>query len=532
VTGLRVDHPDGLAAPGLYLERLAASAPGAWVVVEKILQMGEELPPSWPVAGTTGYDALAEVNAVLIDPAAEKQFDAIYRDLTGDDRNWDEHAREGKRHVANGILQAEIRRLARLVPDVADATDALTELIVAFPVYRTYLPVGADHLSWAVDHVAQRRPDLIPSLERLRPRLADPLDELGIRFPQVTGAVMAKGVEDTAYYRYTRCLGLNEVGGSPGQFGLDVPSFHTTQMRRAEVAPKGMTTLSTHDTKRGEDLRARLAVLAELPEEWSRTARQLDSLAPIPSKTFAYLLWQSFVATGLIARDRVHAFAEKSMREASEETNWESPDVPFEQAVHEAVDAAYDRAEVRELVEAFARRIDADGWSNGLAQKLLQLTMPGVPDVYQGSESYDGSLVDPDNRRPVDFARLAATLGGLDAAAGPPAFGTPLAKMWVTRQALRARRDRPELFGDYRPLHLGGPLDRHMIAFDRGGAVTVITRLPVELRRRGGWGDATISLPPGTYGNALTAERFEGEVGVARLLATYPVALLLAEPSP
>jgi len=531
VTGLRVDHPDGLADPALYQDRLAASAPDTWVVVEKILQIGEELPPGWPVGGTTGYDALAQVNAVLIDPAAEKTLDAIYRDLTGDARDWDEHAAAGKRHVASGILRAEVRRLGRLVPQIADAVAALTELVVAFPVYRTYLPVGAEHLSWAVDRVAQRRPDLMASLGLLLPRLSDPLDELCIRFQQLTGAVMAKGVEDTAFYRYTRFLGLNEVGGSPGHFGLDVASFHAAQARRAEVAPAGMTALSTHDTKRGEDLRARLAVLAELPDEWAATVHELERLAPIPNRALAYLLWQSLVATGLIARERVHAFAEKAMREASEETSWGSPDAPFEATVHAAMDAAYDRPEVRQLVEAFARRLDADGSSNGLAQKLVQLTLPGVPDVYQGSEFFDGSLVDPDNRRPVDFARLAANLKKLDEG-GPagPAFDTPLTKMWITRQALHARRDHPALFTGYRPLQLGSVLDRHLIAFDRGGAVTVATRLPLGLRRRGGWGDARLSLPAGTFTDTLTGRRFEGEVPMDEVLARYPVALLLASP--
>ena len=307
-----------------------------------------------------------------------------------------------------------------------------------------------------------------------------------MRFQQLTGAVMAKGVEDTAFYRYTRFIGLNEVGADPGRFGLSIPAFHTATARRQEVAPWGMTTLSTHDTKRGEDLRARLAVLAELPDEWADTARQLHLLVPVPNRAFGYLLWQSFVATGLIQRERVHAFAEKAMREASEDTSWADPVPAFEQAVHAAVDAAYDRPEVSELIDSFARRIDPYGWSNGLTQKLVQLTMPGVPDVYQGSELSETSLVDPDNRRPVDFDRLHAALSGLDHPGDAlPADGTPSAKLWVTRQALHARRDHPEWFGAYRPL-TAEPVDAHLVAFDRGGAITVATRLPVGLERRVG----------------------------------------------
>jgi (1->4)-alpha-D-glucan 1-alpha-D-glucosylmutase len=528
VAGLRVDHPDGLAEPGEYLDRLVASAPGAWVTVEKILQVDEELPASWPVAGTTGYDALAQVNAVLTEPQAESALDRIYRDLTGDEEDWTAHAAAGKRHVATTILQAEFRRLARLVPTVPDAIAALTELVVAFPAYRSYLPEGAPQLTQAVDAVRRAQPELSATVELLLPRLDNPSDELCVRFQQLTGAVMAKGVEDTAFYRYTRFIGLNEVGSDPGRFGLDVPSFHGFMARRQDVTPWGMTTLSTHDTKRGEDLRARLAVLAELPDEWTATARQLQQFAPIPNKAFGYLLWQSLVATGLIGRARLHAFAEKAMREASDGTSWADPVPVFEEAVHAAVDAAYDRPEVRALIESMARRIDPYGWSNALTQKLVQLTMPGIPDVYQGSELCEASLVDPDNRRPVDFDQLAGTLDGLDRpGAELPASGTPSAKLWVTRQALHARRDHPEWFAAYDPLRTGDPMDAHVVAFHRGGAITVATRLPVALERRGGWGETVLPLPDGVYRDALTHAVHEGRVALASLLARYPVALLL-----
>jgi (1->4)-alpha-D-glucan 1-alpha-D-glucosylmutase len=276
-------------------------------------------------------------------------------------------------------------------------------------------------------------------------------------------------------------------------------------------------------------------VLAELPDEWADTARRLHQLVPVPNRAFGYLLWQSFVATGLIERGRVHAFAEKAMREASDGTTWADPVPAFEQAVHAAVDAAYDRPEVRALIDSFARRIDTYGWSNILSQKLLQLAMPGVPDVYQGSEWCQTSLVDPDNRRPVDFARLADALGGLDHPGGePPARGTSSAKLWVTRQVLRARRNHPEWFAAYQPLTVGAvdaAVDAHLVAFDRGGAIAVATRLPVGLERRGGWGEARLTLPEGAYRDALTETRHEGRVPLADLLARYPVALLLPERS-
>src|SRR5664280_1578951 len=268
VTGLRIDHPDGRVDPGRYLHQLAAVVPDCWITVEKITEQGERLPAAWPVAGMTGYDALSEVNALHLDPAREDIMTELYLELTGDDRDFEQQIAAGKRMVVSTIMQAEVRRLARLVPQIDDAAAAIAELAIAFPVYRSYLPLGAKYLAEAVRRATDRRPQLVSAIEAVLPRLADPSDELCIRFQQLTGAIMAKGVEDTAYYRYNRFIGLNEVGGYPGTFGSEIAQFHTAQQRRAEVSPAGMTTLSTHDTKRSEDIRARLAVLAELPDEW------------------------------------------------------------------------------------------------------------------------------------------------------------------------------------------------------------------------------------------------------------------------
>jgi (1->4)-alpha-D-glucan 1-alpha-D-glucosylmutase len=445
--------------------------------------------------------------------------------------------------------------------------DALTELVVAFPVYRSYLPLGAEHLAEAVRRVTVRRPQLTAAVEKLLPRLSDPADELCARFQQLTGAVMAKGVEDTAYYRYTRFVGLNEVGGDPGTFGSRVADFHAAQQRRAELAPAGMTTLSTHDTKRGEDIRARLSVLAELPEAWGETARRLMALAPVPNAAFGYLLWQTALALpavelpafavpalavstfrlpGVTApaielmaaaggdedpiRARLHAFAEKAMREAADGTGWVDGDEEFETVVHAAVDAAFDNPEMQELIGSLSARIEPHSLVNSLSQKVIQLTMPGVPDVYQGSEVWEDSLVDPDNRRPVDFAFREATLGVLTGLTQPPAVDdTGVAKLWVVSRALRARREHPELFTGYAPLLVGGPKREHLVAFDRGGGITLATRLPAGLSATGGWGDASLTLPPGRYRDAFTGSRHSGELSVADALSQYPVALLLAE---
>ena len=539
VRGLRIDHPDGLADPGGYLDRLAAAAPGCWITVEKITQPGEQLPSTWPVAGMTGYDALSEVNALLVDPAAEGAMTALYVELTGDERDFEQQAADGKRMVATTILEAEVLRLARLVPKIDDAAAALTELTIAFPVYRSYLPLGAAHLADAVRLAIAAQPQLTSVIEAILPRLSDPTDELCIRFQQLTGAIMAKGVEDTAYYRYTRLVGLNEVGADPGTFGCGVAQFHSAQQRRAEVSPEGMTTLSTHDTKRGEDIRARLAVLAELPQEWGHTARTLMALSPVPNSAFGYLLWQTAVALPACdpaTRARFHAYAEKAMREAADGTGWVDQNEEFEAAVHGAVDAAYDNPKMQELIASMSARIEPQGWLNSLSQKVIALTMPGVPDVYQGSELMGDSLVDPDNRRPVDFALRKVSLTALNTMVElvkpPPVDGTGLAKLWLVSRALRARRDHPGLFTGYTPLLGNQPTavrGEHLVAFDRGGAITLATRLPAGLAAAGGWGETTLTLPPGRYRDVFTGASHSGELVVADALSQYPVALLLLQ---
>jgi (1->4)-alpha-D-glucan 1-alpha-D-glucosylmutase len=528
VHGVRVDHPDGLADPRGYLTRLRALAGSdGWITVEKILEPGEELPDDWPIDGTTGYDALAEVGGLFVDPDAAATLDAAYRELTGDQADFAEHVRRGKRLAVTTILRAEVSRLARLVPGVESAADALAELLVAFPVYRSYLPDGAEHLAEAIETARAARPDLADAIGALTPRLADPADELSARFQQTSGAVMAKGVEDTAYYRYTRFVALNEVGGNPARFGIPVAAFHDAQRRRQRVAPHGMTTLSTHDTKRGEDVRARLAVLAEMPDEWAALARKLMTSAPVPDPTFGYLLWQTFAGAGLIDRRRMHAYAEKAMREAAVGTTWIDPDAAFEAAVHAAVDAAYDDPEVRQPLAELIERITPYGWTNSLSQKLVQLTMPGIPDVYQGTELWEDSLVDPDNRRAVDFEARRTMLDHLDASVDPPPIdASGRAKLWVVSRTLRLRRDWPDLFDRYVPIEVTGAAADSAVAFDRGGAITVATRLPVRLQRAGGWRDTALDLR-GSATDVISGRSFRGELPLAELLADYPVALLV-----
>jgi len=527
VTGLRIDHPDGLRDPLDYLFRLRSFATQQWITVEKILEPGEELPASWPVAGTTGYDAMREVNGVFIDVDHERDFTLLYQRLTGDQHMISDHIEAGKRMAVEVLLPAEVRRMAALAADVPDAASAVAEVAIAFDVYRSYLPEGVADLDHAIATAKHRRPDLVAAIDQLRPRLVDQYDDLALRMQQLSGAAMAKGVEDTAYYRYSRFIALNEVGGDPGEFGIPLHDFHALQVARQDRLPASMTSLSTHDTKRGEDVRARLAVLSEIPEPWADFVELFLSMTAIPNQLFGYFFAQTLVGVGPIEPARVHAYAEKAMREASDGTTWTAPDAAFEKAVHDAVDAAYEEPRLRAAWDQMDGLVTAPGRSNSLGQKLVQLTMPGVPDVYQGTELWDDSLVDPDNRRPVDFARRIRLLEELGN--GPPSIDeTGAAKLWITRQALRLRRARPDWFNGYRPVVASGAAHDHLIGFDRGGAMTVATRLPVGLASSAGWRDTTVELP-GSCVDVLTGRRWSETVAVEDLLAAYPVALLASE---
>jgi (1->4)-alpha-D-glucan 1-alpha-D-glucosylmutase len=292
-----------------------------------------------------------------------------------------------------------------------------------------------------------------------------------------------------------------------------------------------MTTLSTHDTKRSGDVRARLAVLAELPDDWAAAVERWSALAPPPDGALGHLLWQSVVGAWPLTGERLHAYIEKAMREARTRTSWNDPDEAFEVAMHRVVDAVLAPGPLRSDVEDLVGRIAPPGWSNSLTGTLVQLTMPGVPDIYQGAELWDLSLVDPDNRRPVDFAQRRALLSRVDGGWQPPVDSSGAAKVLVVSRALRVRRDRPKLFTGYQPVLATGPAAQHAVAFSRGGAVTVGTRLPVRLERDGGWRDTMLPLPGGRWTDVLTGRTLDGdETPVAELLRTYPVALVTEEP--
>jgi (1->4)-alpha-D-glucan 1-alpha-D-glucosylmutase len=516
VTGLRIDHPDGLTDPAGYFARLSQASNGTWTVVEKILEPGESL-PDWPVAGTSGYDAMAEVDGVLVDPAAADAFTALDERLTGVRTDWAALVHDCKLGVATGMLHAEVRRMDALVP--FPAAEQLAELLACFPVYRSYLPEGAEHLSAALSEAARRRPDL--SFEALGELLRDPAEPVAIRFQQTSGAVMAKGVEDTAYYRWTRFLALNEVGGDPARFGLPLPEFHAAQARRQERFPTGMTSLSTHDTKRSADVRARLAVLSELPWVWAAAVDRWSSLAPPADGALGHLLWQTAVGAWPLTGERFYGYLDKAFREARTRTSWDDPDADFEAAMHAVAVQVIEPGALHSDIASFVAGLLPYWRSNALTQTLVQLTMPGVPDTYQGCELWDLSLVDPDNRRPVDFALRSALLERIESGWLPPVDEpNGAAKLLVVTRALHLLSS---LTG-YSPVHAAGPAADHLIGFDRGGAVTLGTRLPVGLSRAGGWGSTTV---PVTGTDVLTGRVWSGEVLVADVLADYPVALIV-----
>ncbi|KZX22786.1 malto-oligosyltrehalose synthase [Rathayibacter tanaceti] len=527
--GLRVDHPDGLADPGRYLDDLSRAIGGAPVWVEKILEGDEELPPHWATVGTTGYDALADIDRILVDPYARPVLEGLDAELGGGGPPvvWADLIHDTKRGIADGILRSEVLRLARLLPGIEGADDALAELLATYPVYRSYLPYGAEHLEHARVEAVRRRPEIAATVDDVAAALAETGSPVSVRFQQTSGMVMAKGVEDTAFYRFSRLTSLNEVGADPDEFAIDLVEFHRRQGVRQAAFPASLTTLSTHDTKRGEDTRARITALAEDPEAWASTLRDLHVRAGFGDGPVEHLLWEAIVGAWPAARDRLHAYAEKASREAGSSTRWTAPDEAFEKRMHAAVDAAFDEPEVRRLIEETVERVSAAGWSNGLSAKLVQITAPGIPDVYQGSELWETSLVDPDNRREVDFDRRRALLERIDGGWKPEIDAEGAAKLLVTSRALRLRRDRPELFTRYAAVPAIGPASEHAIAFDRGGALTLATRLPEGLAVAGGWRDTVIVLPGHPVEDVLTGRTFAGgATPVAELLVDYPVALL------
>jgi (1->4)-alpha-D-glucan 1-alpha-D-glucosylmutase len=450
--GVRVDHPDGLARPREYLERLRAEGV-EHVWVEKILASDEEL-RGWPVDGTTGYEFLNDVLGVFVEPAAEEPLTALYRELTGETRGFAEVAEEAKREQARTDLRPEVERLRRLLDE-----PALEEAVASFHVYRTYVEPETGRVE-AHDREEVARAGVSERLARVLLLEDRGHDEFVTRFQQTTGAVMAKGVEDTAFYRYNRLLALNDVGGDPGRFGLPLAGLHE---RNAKRRPNSLLTTFTHDTKRSADVRARLAALTWMPAEWAALVRSVgpgDGLDP----NDAYHVLQTLVGAWPLEPERLDAYVEKALREGKRTSGWTEPDVEAERLVKEYGRGLLASGEV----ERFVRRLRPLGQRIALGQLLLKLTSPGLPDLFQGDELEALALVDPDNRRPVDFARRELLLNELRGGTGPT---EETEKLYLTWKTLELRAQRPEAFaGSYEPVDLGP----EVCAFVRGGEVLVV----------------------------------------------------------
>ncbi len=612
LSGLRIDHIDGLHDPAEYCARLrdmVSRTPRgtAYLVVEKILAEGEALPEEWPVAGTTGYDFMAQVSALLVDPAGKAPLTRFYQDFTGRQESYPDLVRRSRHYAVATLFKGELESLSRALQDIAvrdwltrDFTmaqlrEALHAVLCRFPVYRSY--VTEHHTSdrdraviaRATDGAKQDRPELaaeglfdfvaaVLTGDHLRSTARDPeVIRFATRFQQISGPISAKGIEDTAFYRYNRLIALNEVGGDPELFGLDAEAFHRFNGDHAAHWPHAMLASATHDTKRGEDARARLTVLSEIPSEWrdyvrhwSQRNRAYASVVPTgsaPDPNDEYLLYQTLIgawpielfgedrsaAALAIFSDRVKAFMRKAVREGGEHSSWAYPDTAYEKALDRFIDQVLDGDESLTLsdIAQFAERVAGLGVANSLAQLVLKCTCPGLPDIYQGTELWDLALVDPDNRRAIDFAARTALVPALHAIAARSGNARitaveDLAQQWrdgrikffVLLQLLALRQAKPDLFtdGSYEPLAVGGAEAGRVIAFRRtNGKESVIVLTGRHLASSPSWGDTAAAMPPTNGrrwrnifdGRDLDAQ--DSHLDIGTVLRSLPVAVLVEE---
>ncbi len=520
VDGLRVDHIDGLTDPAGYLARLRElTGPDAWIVAEKILAADEPLEPSLPIAGTTGYDVLREIGGLFVDPDGVEPLTELAHETRCD-------TRELKAKAARGTLSSELARLGRAIVRTTGTDDpalpeAIAQLLSRVGGYRTDYPVLAPVLPEAISETISAAPELTSAVQLIATALDQP--EPASRLQQLCGAVTAKAVEDTLFYRDARLVSLNEVGGTPERFGMSTGEFHQRAAARARDWPATMVTLSTHDTKRSEDVRARITALSQCADLWAGRVRRWNTVCVPPDEGTGLFLWQNIIGVWPVSgevddalRERLHAYTEKAVREAELHTDWEQPDREFEGAVRDWIDALLDGPVANE-VTALVGQLDEAARCNAVAQKLLALTVPGVPDVYQGTELFDDSLVDPDNRRPVDFALRQTELDTLSHT-----------KIRVVAGALRSRRERPATYlsGDYTPVVADGPAADHVIAFLRGAEVLVVVPRWTLKLDESACAETTIPLPDGDWTDRLTGRTWSGTVTADVLFAELPGVLL------
>ena len=531
--GLRVDHPDGLRDPQQYFEHLHAAAPSAWIVAEKILEPGEALRQDWCVAGTTGYDFLNVLGGLFVHPQGEEALTSFYKEFTGETRPFHEIAIEKKELALRELLGSDVNRLTQMFMGVCEGSrehrdytrheihHAIRAVVVSFPVYRTYVRAEAgvvtqadiECVHTAIEAAKARRPDLdaellnfLESVLLLRER-GPAESEFVMQFQQFTGPAMAKGVEDTAFYSYNRLVSLNEVGGDPSRWGTTVAAFH----RYCEQAlPDAMLATSTHDTKRSEDVRVRLSQISEIPDRWiaavTRWSARFDGRL---DRNTEYLIYQTMLGAWPLSQPRLMQYMEKAVREAKVNTNWTNPNAEYESTLHAHIESLYSNQIFLQDFEAFVTPLIGPGRLLSLSQTLLKLTARGVPDIYQGTELWDLSLVDPDNRRPVDYAerrKLLAELDHLTPEQIAQRSDEGLPKLWLTRQTLKVRG----LLEGYEPI----PAPPSAIAYRRGNVLVVAQRFGQAAGRQ------ILELPPGIWLNQLTGQSISGKAPATTALYT------------
>jgi (1->4)-alpha-D-glucan 1-alpha-D-glucosylmutase len=586
VTGLRIDHPDGLRDPKTYFDRLQkTSGEKRFILAEKILSDDERLPQDWPIHGTTGYDYLNYLNGVFVQSTNEKAFTAIYSRFTGCSEDFESLAFRSKQDVLNRMFIAEVNSLtARLkgisagLRNARDFTEselraAIIDFIAGFPVYRTYVSAETRQLSGEevgfvqrglreakarTRSIETRALDFLASVLSLErgngsKEIRNELREFVIRFQQLSGPATAKGLEDTAFYRYTRFVSLNEVGGNPGRFGISPAEFHTYNIHKQQKWPHSMLATSTHDTKRGEDTRARLNVLSEMPVEWERTVNQWRTLNEgykkdgAPAAADEYLLYQSLVGTWTSESDlptyivRIQNYMLKAIREAKKHTSWTEPNGAYESAIKQFIMAILNSSEFRASLSTFAEEIAYFGMFNSIAQIILKICSPGVPDFYQGTEHWDLTLVDPDNRRPIDYSLRQQLLSKVRSASPSELlrdWQSGAIKVFTTANALRIRGEHNALtLGDYRPIEITGARSNHLVAFARThNSSTIIVAVPrfVRTLTQGErilstaehWKDTRLEFGERKFRNLLTREETQS-LSAADLFKSFPGAILL-----
>jgi (1->4)-alpha-D-glucan 1-alpha-D-glucosylmutase len=559
--GLRIDHPDGLRDPAGYFQRLRRLAPRVRVYIEKILDNDEHLRDGWPVDGTVGYEFLAKVNRLWMQDERSDALTAIYADFTGHPVNLPAVIREKKLAIIESSFASELDRLAALAQGLARRSwetldlsqrqlrEALKNLTVALPVYRTYRNgtqaddedrrLISESLAAARMNSRGVEPEVFAFLERVMLQDNSPgaLDFV-LRWQQLTPAVTAKGVEDTSFYCYDRLVSCNEVGAQASLLGISGEKFHEFCHHLWTHWPRNLLATSTHDNKRSEDVRTRISVLSEIPDRFREALHQWSQLnkpswkGRTPDRHAEYLLYQTLIGAWPIDEERCWNYMLKACREAKINTSWRQPSARYEEALREFIAGIYASEEFMPSLRDFVQPLLLPARINSLAQTLIKLTAPGVPDFYQGTELWDLSLVDPDNRRPVDYERRRSLLGSVEHVGRAPAdldWDSGLPKLWLIARTLAVRRRLPESFGPdgaYHPLLARGSRLGHILAYTRGeNVITVVPRFTLTLDGR--WSDTTIPLPPGEWRNEFTGATHSGEITPQECFGNFPVALLV-----